>query len=46
MDYYFTICTKRNQIMHGLRNWEEMFRLDEHRTVIRCRDKDINKLLG
>lgn len=46
MDYYFTICTKRNQKMHGCRHWEEMFRLDEKRTVIRCRDKNTNKLLG
>lgn len=44
--HYFTICTKRNQIMHGLRNWEETFRLDENRTVIRCRDKSTTKLLG
>jgi len=32
--------------MHGCRHWEEMFRLDEKRTVIRCRDKNTNKLLG
>lgn len=44
--HYFTICTKRNQIMHGLRNWEKLYRLDEKRTVIRCRDKSTTKLLG
>lgn len=32
--------------MHGLRNWEELFRLDENHTVIRCRDKSTTKLLG
>lgn len=42
----FTICTKRNQKVHGLRNWKEMFRLVENRTVIICRDKNTNKLLG
>lgn len=42
----FTICTKRNQKVHGVRNWKEMFRLEENRTVIRCRDKNTNKLLG
>lgn len=42
----FTICTKRNQKLHGCLDWKKMFRLPEERTVIRCRDKNTNKLLG
>lgn len=46
MDYYFTICTKPGQKLHGCRHWEEMFVCDKNYTVIRCRDRNTNKLLG
>lgn len=40
----FTICTKANQRVHGVRNWDELFVLCKKYTVIRAREG--KKLLG
>lgn len=46
MDYYFTICTKPVQKVHGCVHWKEMFISNKNYTVIRCRDRATDKLLG
>ena len=46
MDYYFTICTKPGQKVHGCVHWKEMFISNKNYTVIRCRDRATDKLLG
>lgn len=40
----FTICTKANQRVHGVRDWSELFRLCKTYTVIRAREG--KRLLG
>lgn len=40
----FTICTKPNQKLHGVRYWNEIFRVNKNYTVLRVREN--KKLLG
>ena len=40
----FTICIKPNQKLHGVRDWNEIFRVNKNYTVLRVRKN--KKLLG